>query len=95
MSEGAFYEDGQLVEPGETRCVRWPLTCGEVQREAPTVFHPCDFCLYGPPEPPARSGDGLSLAEARERIEETERTRGEQLRGSVIAVATQPTVEEN
>lgn len=68
---------------GDDCCSHWPRTCAEVQAESCTTFRFCDFCLLGPPA----IGQGITVDEAKERIEKTERDRGERLREAVIAAA--------
>lgn len=75
----------------ETRCTHWPRSCTEVQAQTPTWFQFCDFCLYGPPEPPRReAGGSMTVEEMNERIAAPERERGERLREAVIAAVAEP-----
>ena len=79
------FADGPIA--GEDRCRSWPRTCAERQAMSSTYVMPCDFCRYGPPaEPPVRRDtEPLSVEEAHERIEATERETGDRLRAAVIA----------
>lgn len=69
---------------GNTCCRSWPRTCAEVQAQTPTYSRPCDFCLYGPEDAPVRHEGGMSLADAVDRMESTERARGERFREAVV-----------
>lgn len=82
-------EDGtfELVIPGDTCCVHSPFsTCADMQARSPTWARSCDFCLYGPPDIPARDDSGgMSFEEAHDRVQRTERAAGERLREAVVA----------
>lgn len=44
MSEITGMRSGHHVEaPGETRCIHWPRSCGQVQATTETRFPFCDF----------------------------------------------------
>jgi len=88
MAEAGFVLNGELVVPGDTRCVHWPSTCAEAQSRCPTAFQFCDFCVLGSPEPPpvrAVGGD-MTPEELSERIAAPERIRAEKLREAVMAI---------
>jgi hypothetical protein len=76
-----------VSETGDDRCVHWPQTCADHQALMDTYCLPCDFCRFGPPEPPTRESEGLGIdiAEAQEQIAKTERGQAERLRNAVVA----------
>jgi hypothetical protein len=79
-----------MAELAETQCVHWPRSCADAQAQCATGFQFCDFCLYGPPEPPVRrDNEAISLDKALERAESTERELGERLRKAVVAAVAE------
>lgn len=91
MSGEGCIVNGEVVIPGETRCAHWPRTCADAQKQSSSTIQPCDFCRFGPPEPPTRSDDNaISMAEAERRVVEAEGKRADALRRLALAAVAQP-----